>query len=90
VVIDDHHKYRIRPKSYYEYKLKGVVVHRGTAQYGHYYSYVNYKAEKWIELNDSTIRDFDPRKIPQECYGGKESESANDDIINAPKVGPNN
>jgi ubiquitin C-terminal hydrolase len=33
----------LRPKEYYEYQLKGVVVHKGTAQYGHYYSYINHK-----------------------------------------------
>jgi ubiquitin C-terminal hydrolase len=28
------------PKEYYEYKLKGVVVHTGTADSGHYYSFI--------------------------------------------------
>lgn len=41
--FNDEMRYRIKPKDYYEYKLKGVVVHKGTAQYGHYYSYINYK-----------------------------------------------
>jgi hypothetical protein len=53
-------------------------VHRGTAVYGHYYSYINHKADKWLEFNDSTIRDFDSRKIPAECYGGKDSEESSD------------
>lgn len=42
-VLSDDEKYRLRPKDYYEYKLKGVVVHRGTAVYGHYYSYINHR-----------------------------------------------
>lgn len=31
--------------SYYEYELVGVVVHTGTADAGHYYSYINVKRE---------------------------------------------
>ena len=27
-------------KSYYQFKLKGIVVHTGTSEYGHYYSYI--------------------------------------------------
>ena len=27
-------------KSYYQFKLKGIVVHSGTADSGHYYSYI--------------------------------------------------
>ena len=51
-------------------------MHLGTAEFGHYYSYINTlkdkKAkinldeiieEKWIEFNDSFIRDFDPKNI---------------------------
>ena len=57
-----------------DYKLKGVVVHKGTAQYGHYYSLINIKPEKWLKFNDSIIEDFDVRKLPMECFGGKESE----------------
>ncbi len=31
----------VHPKDHYEYKLAGVVVHTGTADFGHYYSYIN-------------------------------------------------
>ena len=59
-------------KDYYEYKLKGVVVHQGTAEYGHYYSYININKdkEKWLEFNDSLIKDFDSKNIESECFGG--------------------
>ena len=26
--------------------------------------------EKWLEFNDSIIRDFDKNKIAEECFGG--------------------
>ncbi|EGR29288.1 ubiquitin carboxyl-terminal hydrolase family protein, putative [Ichthyophthirius multifiliis] len=54
----------------YQYKLKGVTVHSGTAEGGHYYSYVNYKDDKWIEMNDSKIKEFDALNIESECFGG--------------------
>ena len=38
---------------YYEYKLKGVVVHTGTADFGHYYSYIQVREGEWYEFNDS-------------------------------------
>jgi ubiquitin C-terminal hydrolase len=31
---------RKQPPEYYQYQLKGVVVHSGTAFAGHYYSYI--------------------------------------------------
>ena len=34
-----------RPPAYYQYELKGVVVHSGTAFAGHYYSYIKVRAE---------------------------------------------
>lgn len=32
-------------KEYYEYRLAGVVVHIGAAEYGHYYSYIDTQKE---------------------------------------------
>lgn len=36
--------YEIRPKEYYEYELTGILVHRGVADSGHYYSYIKVPA----------------------------------------------
>ena len=63
--------------SYYMYALAGVLVHSGTADGGHYYSYIrerdttspNYN--KWIEFNDSYISTFDIKDMPTECFGGQ-------------------
>jgi ubiquitin carboxyl-terminal hydrolase 34 len=51
----------------------------GTAEFGHYYSFINVDGERWYEFNDSHIRDFDPSKIESECYGGSSSNEAFDD-----------
>jgi ubiquitin carboxyl-terminal hydrolase 9/24 len=47
--------------SYYQYKLKGVVIHRGsTADSGHYYSFIKEPiCGKWLEFNDEVVRSFD-------------------------------
>lgn len=62
-----------QPDEDFQYKLVGVVVHMGTAQAGHYISYINIERghkdeenpewlntekEKWLEFNDSAVKDF--------------------------------
>ena len=43
----------------YEYELVGIIIHNGTAQYGHYYSVIfsqDRKYEnKWYKFNDTTV-----------------------------------
>ena len=66
------------PAEYYQYELVGIVVHSGTADSGHYYSYIKeqehfeHQKEKWYEFNDTLVRDFDKADIPNECFGGVE------------------
>lgn len=71
--------YLLHEKDYYEYILKGVTVHIGTAEFGHYYSYIKIKDGKWLEFNDSNIRDFDPKNMENECFGGTSSTDGADD-----------
>jgi ubiquitin carboxyl-terminal hydrolase 9/24 len=65
------------PKDYYEFKLKGIVVHTGTADSGHYYSFIREQntedGEKWYEFNDNIVRDFDISELANECFGGEDS-----------------
>lgn len=60
----------------YEYELIGVTVHTGTADGGHYYSFIrdntgNNKRDKWFLFNDAEVKPFDPNQIPAECFGGE-------------------
>ena len=59
---------------YFKYVLKGVVVHLGYADSGHYYSFIQERGnKKWFEFNDTIVRDFDFDDIAEEAYGGETS-----------------
>lgn len=67
------------PDNYYKYKLKGIVVHFGTADQGHYYSFIQDRENKdagWFEFNDTLVKEFDPSEIPEETYGGDDNNLA--------------
>ena len=69
------------PQKYYEYKLKGTVIHIGTADQGHYISFIQdreHGKDKWYEFNDTIVRDFDPNDIPHEAFGGEDESLLND------------
>jgi len=54
-----------------DYKLVGVLVHRGTTDSGHYYSFIkDRKGDNWFQFNDDCVTPFNPQDIPDECFGG--------------------
>ena len=62
------------PDEYYKFNLKGIVIHMGTAESGHYYSYIQDRiSTKWHEFNDTLVCPFSPEDIPNEAYGGAET-----------------
>ncbi|KAF2456610.1 hypothetical protein BDY21DRAFT_380132 [Lineolata rhizophorae] len=62
--------------------LVGVLVHSGTADSGHYYSFIRVRPtpgdatahpgvpSPWMQFNDADVTPFDPNRIPDECFGG--------------------
>lgn len=73
---------------YYNYKLRGIVIHAGTAETGHYYSYIREAMPKnWFEFNDIWIKEFNPDDIPDECFGGEEKFSWSSTFSNSPNTG---
>jgi ubiquitin carboxyl-terminal hydrolase 34 len=80
-------------KEDHEYKLVGVVVHMGTADAGHYLSYINIsrgekdeenpewlltEKDKWLEFNDSSVRQYNFQNIESDCFGGGASSATNE------------
>lgn len=65
------------------FDLVGVLVHAGTAETGHYYSYIKSKIasergsqDTWLEFNDTEVTEFDMGKIGDQCFGGNCESSA--------------
>jgi ubiquitin carboxyl-terminal hydrolase 34 len=57
------------------YELVGILVHAGTAESGHYYSYIRERPSygqpaSWVEFNDDSVTSFDPGCIDANCFGG--------------------
>ena len=62
------------------YILKGVLVHHGTANSGHYYSVIQQRdsdpaveggAPKWLRFNDHNVHSFAPEQLASETFGGR-------------------
>jgi ubiquitin C-terminal hydrolase len=62
------------PNEYYQYRLRGVVVHTGSANGGHYYSYIQERTSdgsegNWFQFNDQSVTPFDPVQLPDATFG---------------------
>ncbi|XP_066257421.1 ubiquitin carboxyl-terminal hydrolase puf [Euwallacea similis] len=68
----------------YEYDLIGVTVHTGTADGGHYYSFIKDRTmgsrDKWFLFNDAEVKPFDPNQIAAECFGGEMTSKTYDSV----------
>lgn len=68
----------------YEYDLIGVTVHTGTADGGHYYSFIKDRSssarDKWLLFNDAEVKPFDPNQIASECFGGEMTSKTYDSV----------
>lgn len=61
------------------YELAGVLVHSGTSDSGHYYSFIRERrvdvpggGRGWLHFNDTLVEPFDESNIPTCCFGGVE------------------
>ncbi|KAK4178441.1 putative ubiquitin carboxyl-terminal hydrolase [Triangularia setosa] len=57
------------------FELVGVLVHSGTAESGHYYSYIRERPSSseqpaWIEFNDDVVTAWNPANLEHACFGG--------------------
>lgn len=58
----------MKTKDYYEYRLKGLIVHSGKAEHGHYFSYV-FNENVWVEFNDTKISLSDFGIVKENAFG---------------------
>jgi ubiquitin C-terminal hydrolase len=49
--------------------LKGIIVHSGTADVGHYYTILK-KDNGWVKFDDSRVTSFSQILFDEECFGG--------------------
>ncbi|KAJ3461759.1 hypothetical protein MRS44_010312 [Fusarium solani] len=57
------------------FELVGVLVHSGTAESGHYYSYIRERPsasgrQTWVEFNDDMVTAWDPSHMESSTFGG--------------------
>ncbi|KAK7940914.1 ubiquitin c-terminal hydrolase [Apiospora aurea] len=61
------------------FELVGVLVHSGTAESGHYYSYIRERPSTntapWVEFNDDLVDTWDPSLMASACFGGQDYRS---------------
>ena len=65
-----------------KYFLRGLVIHSGSCEMGHYYSIIkniDTKNEDWFLYNDTIVRKFDIDDLKEEAFG---NEIINDDNYN--------
>ncbi|KAI1484153.1 hypothetical protein F4774DRAFT_405354 [Daldinia eschscholtzii] len=57
------------------FELVGILVHSGTAESGHYYSYIRERptassTPSWVEFNDEIVTSWEPSQMENACFGG--------------------
>ncbi|KAK3380099.1 hypothetical protein B0T24DRAFT_519847 [Lasiosphaeria ovina] len=62
------------------FELVGILVHSGTAESGHYYSYIRERpsqsdSQVWVEFNDDVVTPWDPAMTESSCFGGPDYRS---------------
>ena len=58
-----------KDKDFYKMKLKGIIVHSGSADVGHYYSILP-DGKVWHKFDDSRVTVFPVCDFESHCYGG--------------------
>jgi len=82
------------------YKLHAVLIHSGSANFGHYYIYIfDRQQQQWFQYNDSSVSRASWEQVKSEAEGGEGSKTGfsffylNEDILigegaQTPRHGP--
>ena len=64
---------------FYDYDLQGILIHSGSALYGHYYSLISKEEEKddevWLKFNDRQVSLINYERILADAYGDSSPNS---------------
>ncbi|KAG9232040.1 ubiquitin C-terminal hydrolase-like protein [Amylocarpus encephaloides] len=57
------------------FELVGILIHAGTAESGHYYSFIRERpstgaTDNWVEFNDDCVSPWDPNCMESATFGG--------------------
>ncbi|KAJ3423827.1 ubiquitin carboxyl-terminal hydrolase [Anaeramoeba flamelloides] len=62
---------KIEPIKKCEYQLHSLLMHSGSADFGHYWSYINDAKNKcWWEFNDARVQQISEKKVMKYAQGG--------------------
>ncbi len=76
IILDDT---EINDPDSFKYQLAGVLVHSGTSECGHYYSFIHSnETEKWYRFDDTRVTEFNVQDLKMECFGSEERENTNE------------
>lgn len=65
-------------EAYYVYQLRGVVVHSGTAESGHYFSLVKL-GTKWVKFDDEIVSEV--TSVEKEAFGSRDGQDSKNAYI---------
>lgn len=63
------------PDSYYNFSLRGIIVHEGRIDYGHYFSIIK-QGDEWFEFNDSDVKPYNIKNLKNDVFGGPGSKQS--------------
>jgi ubiquitin C-terminal hydrolase len=67
----------------FKYELCGVVMHQGSADDGHYYSYIKERSEqqRWMKFDDESVTSIDVADVIVNCSGSDDDDSQSSAFI---------
>ncbi|MBE3048513.1 DUF3517 domain-containing protein, partial [Candidatus Bathyarchaeota archaeon] len=68
------------------FELVGVLVHSGTAESGHYYSYIRERPssagqDRWVEFNDDLVSPYNPETLEYSTFGGPDFRYESNGVV---------
>lgn len=57
------------------YYLHSILVHEGSSEYGHYYSFIYDRSQKqWVKFNDHKVEKVDEKVVFEQSFGSEDNK----------------